>query len=263
MEIDKIYLGDCLELMNDIPDKEQIYKDFFELYEVTTSGRVFRKSDGREFKGSIDAKGYLTARISVPSAKHKDGRYPFKFHRLVARAYLQDYSEDLQVNHKNGIKTDNRVENLEMCTNAENANHAWNVLDSKHRRELASRNNKKRIIKRICKYSIFGELIKEYDKMDDIRKEMYLTDTRKINRACKYGTKSYGYYWAYRTDIQPTQNEILFREKRKRKQTWHFEYKGKIYNSKELSIVLNVLSFEVPIIAFRRNKNIKIVGYEN
>lgn len=136
-------------------------------------------------------------------------------------------------------------------------------MDSKHRRELASRNNKKRIIKRICKYSIFGELIKEYDRVDDIRKEMYLTDTRKINRACKYGTKSYGHYWAYRTDIQPTQNEILFREKRKRKQTWHFEYEGKIYNSKELSIVLNVLSFEVPIIAFRRNKNIKIVGYEN
>ncbi len=61
--------------------------------------------------GPLSHKGYLTA----------GGKY---IHRIIAEAFLGDYSEDLQVNHINGIKTDNRVENLEMVTNAENMRHA-------------------------------------------------------------------------------------------------------------------------------------------
>lgn len=48
-------------------------------------------------------------------------------HRLIAKEFLADYSEDLQVNHINGIKTDNRVENLEMVTNAQNMQHALSL----------------------------------------------------------------------------------------------------------------------------------------
>ena len=121
------------------------------LYEITDDGHIYRRKDGKEYIASKDHKGYLRVRIPYPDADSKDGRYTFKVHRLVAMFYVEGYSDELQVNHKNGIKTDNRADNLEMVTNSENALHAWRVLDSRNRRMLMSNIMRNRNLKNYAK----------------------------------------------------------------------------------------------------------------
>jgi hypothetical protein len=68
----------------------------------------------------LDTKGYVHYFLYSPTE-----RKSFKGHRLVAMAFLPNSENKPQVNHINGVKTDNKIENLEWCTNLENARHAW------------------------------------------------------------------------------------------------------------------------------------------
>ena len=91
-----------------------------EHYLISPTGDVFNTRLNRIKKSAHDHKGYKRIRLingSIGETK--------KIHRLVAEAYLPNYSNELQVNHKNCIKDDNRVENLEMVTQSENTLHAW------------------------------------------------------------------------------------------------------------------------------------------
>ena len=49
-------------------------------------------------------------------------------HRLVAEAFLKRGKDKTEVNHKNGIRSDNKAENLEWVTRSENEKHAYRVL---------------------------------------------------------------------------------------------------------------------------------------
>lgn len=98
-------------------------------YIVNKDGSIINRRTGKEVSFSLTHKGYFKARLQTPLSKNTDGRKPYFQHRIVAMFYLDDYSNDLQVNHKNGIKTDNRVENLEMMTCSENIQHSWDELN--------------------------------------------------------------------------------------------------------------------------------------
>jgi hypothetical protein len=116
----------------------EVWKDiegYEGLYQVSNFGRVkscekmvvhfrggFRKLKEKVRKLSKDSDGYLILDL------HKDGVGKFKkVYRLVANAFLENNSNKSQVNHINGIKHDNKIDNLEWCTNSENQKHAFSI----------------------------------------------------------------------------------------------------------------------------------------
>lgn len=111
-------------------------KGYEGIYEVSNMGRI--KTLERVYYGGVvpvkiktrlrkqtyTQKGYLSLILSKDKANKT-----CVVHRIVASHFIPNNENKPQVNHRNGVKDDNRVENLEWCTNQENCYHAWNVLE--------------------------------------------------------------------------------------------------------------------------------------
>ena len=105
--------------------KTEIWKDiegYEGYYQVSNLGRVKRVSDGYILKPYHHEKGYLKIDLQIHGKRRK-----FRIHRIVAEAFIPNENNYPQINHINGMKEDNRVENLEWCTNKMNSEHAWRL----------------------------------------------------------------------------------------------------------------------------------------
>ena len=103
------------------------------VFEIDEQGRIWkiaRKNNNgsgtyipikRKRAESLHSEGYLRIRFI-----NKKYYYVFA-HRLVWQYFFGDIPEGLEINHKNGIKTDNRPKNLEMITHKENIHHAVKI----------------------------------------------------------------------------------------------------------------------------------------
>lgn len=94
-------------------------------YIVSSDGCIFRVSSGKKIKNQIDRYGYNYVALTINNKKVKK-----KVHRMVCETFLENPLNKPQVNHKNGIKTDNRLSNLEWVTPRENLLHLFRVLSS-------------------------------------------------------------------------------------------------------------------------------------
>lgn len=152
-------------------------KGFGDRYSVSNLGRVKSsdmvmnnphgtktKKKGRILVPNKDAKGY-----GIVALCFNGYRKTYKVHRLVAIHFIPNTYNKEQVNHLNGIKLDNRAENLEWCTNRENIIHAYsNGLVNLQRGESHHNSKLKRedvllIIKRIDSGEIMRTIAEDFN----------------------------------------------------------------------------------------------------
>jgi hypothetical protein len=101
----------------------EIWKDikgYESNYQISNLGRVKSNYRIKKLKGSITKKGYLSYKLYHINGSKKS----FQSHQLVAKAFIDNIDGKTQVNHKDGNKLNNHVDNLEWVTCKENINHA-------------------------------------------------------------------------------------------------------------------------------------------
>ena len=176
----------------------------FEDYTIDETGNVFSIRKNKYLKQTINRNGYC--KVTLQKDKY---RKMFSVHRLVAQAYLKNYSNTLQVNHINGIKTDNRVENLEMVTAKENMQKAVEIgLFDKCKeiqRKNAIKNNlgKYHILasesakKRVAKYDKNNNLIQVYNSIAEASRKNNINITSISYSANGKRKTGGGYIWHF------------------------------------------------------------------
>lgn len=148
-------------------------KGYEGLYAITSCGKVWSYKSQKFLKPGDNGIGYLKVGL------WKEGKTKYRFvHRLVAEAYIPNPENKTDVNHKNEIKTDNYVNNLEWTTHKENMNYGTRIA-------------------KISKAVYCEELSKEFSSAYEAARQLGLSQSG-ITMCCRGNRKTCGsYHWRY------------------------------------------------------------------
>lgn len=183
--------------------QKEVWKDVDEtngFYQVSSFGRVRSvdrvlsnraKRKGKMLKPAKSSSGYYFVGLSIR------GKIKNHFvHRLVAEAYLNNTVEKNEVDHVDGNKLNNAVENLEWVSRKENVIRSWQNGLMENQRLSASMQGRRRA-KKVRKIDLNGNLIKVYKSQTEAADDNKIKACM-ISMCCTGARKSAGgYKWEY------------------------------------------------------------------
>ena len=164
-----------IELWIDVPGYENLYK-------VSSYGRIYSEFKNKLLKPE-NVNGYLRVTLCKNKSEHKR----FFVHRIVASAFLDNPMNLPFINHKNQLRTDNNVSNLEWCDSVYNNNYADRTIKAAKSKSLP-----------ILQFDLHDKLIQEWSSAKEAEIELGISRGRICN-VCK-GKRSTagGYKWKYK-----------------------------------------------------------------
>lgn len=151
-------------------------------YLISSTGKVYSLKSCKTLKGGQFSNGYLYCALGRNSKNHM-------IHRLVAEAFIPNPENKPCIDHINGNRTDNRVENLRWCTHKENSNY-----DIAKNRMIEAQAKKK-----VYQYTKENKLVNVYDSINDAAKQNGYGINNIWACCAHYGRlKTYkGFKWSY------------------------------------------------------------------
>ena len=162
------------------------YEYFFNNYDITKEGIIINKRTGKQSKGCINDKGYR-----MFNCKYKNKNLACCIHRLLAIKYIPNPNNYPIINHIDGNKLNNSIDNLEWCSYSHNTKEAVRL-------GLMDYSNNTNVPKKVIQINKdTKEIIKIYNSIIEASKELKINRTG-ITKCCRGRLKtSGGYIWKY------------------------------------------------------------------
>lgn len=160
-------------------------------YQISNLGNVRSNKTKKTLKPHVTKQGYCIVNLYNNGIdKH------FKVHRLVALHFIENKLNKKTINHKDGNKLNNNIDNLEWHSHSENHLHAYKKLN----RQAPSLGKKGKNAFRsipVCQLDLRGNLIKIFDSQKIAAEELGISNTH-ISSVCKGIRKQTGgFVWKY------------------------------------------------------------------
>lgn len=170
------------------------------IYSISDEGQIRNNRTGYILKSYIQ-NGYCHVTLYINKKPRR-----FSVHRLVALMFIPNPKNKEYVNHKNGIKSDNKVENLEWCTPSENTRHAVETGLKLPTRERG-----------VVQYDLEGNKLQEFVSLSEAARNTK-SSVEKIILCCQRQRKTHNnFQWRYSSEASESLQRVVEQRTKPRK----------------------------------------------
>lgn len=163
-------------------------KGYERKYSVSTMGRIFSHLRNKILKPIPHMQGYQQTVLQ---------RNRLRLHRVVAMNFITNPENKREVNHKNGVKDDNRAVNLEWLTPSENSQHSYDKLGRKPAEWITRRGSASIAAKPVKQFDLNGNFIRSYGSATEAAESLGVTQKHISNALTGWTKTSCGFKWEF------------------------------------------------------------------